>query len=363
MINRPTPRLLLISAFALTAISCGGGGGSPAVTAAGTQTNTAPANTAPANGSPPTATQTPAVPVTATVTGPTLSLKTAASANMIASVVVSQLLAPSLVTNLTSNFQGLAEPSRDNTADCAMPNSTCEMVVNIGPNVSAGDSYKSRWNEFRSGDNDLLDIKNGVSEVKILTITGNTSLPTVKSTVVQEKTESTRNTSDYAYNPITKIEKLYRVIDLTFSQKRTYAHDPKGLGVNDDVDSIDVDVTQNSTGTANAASVGFTQKSSVSCSKTQSATTSVCSKTEGTFSGSFVKLGTFNLQATMPTPLQYNGFNDPIAGSIALTQGSETVTVTFSIGANGPQVKISDATGASQTLTYGEFISLAVNLF
>jgi hypothetical protein len=304
----------------------------------------------------------PVVPTTAL----TLDLKNATTASTIAAMIIDQLTPPNFNSSRTSNYIQQVNGNRPySAAACATVNSSCEVVFSAGTIVTVGDYFRSIWTQAKSGDADLMETKNGEREERITAITGNASAASVQSTVEQQITEKTTTIFDRPFNPINNLEKLYTVTDLDFYQLRKYRHEGLGTAAEtDDTDYVDIDVRDLSSGSANGQVVNRSKVFSIACSQLKNALTT-CSKTDGTFSGNYVKLGTFNITVKLLNPLQFDSItNDPIAGSILLTQGNETVTLVFSRGTDSfSRVRVIDATGAAQTLTFSALKSLAANLF
>jgi hypothetical protein len=359
------PSIVFSSLCLLLVAGCGGGGGSSAVVA--TVSNNAPTNTPLAN--PATTTPTVAVPVVAPVvptTALTLDLKNATTASTLAAVIIDQLTPPNVNSIRTSNYNKQVNDNRPyDEALCAAVNSGCEVIFSAGPIVTVGDYMRSIWTQLQSGDKELRETKNGEREERTTAITGNASDASLQFTVEQQTTERTTTIFDRPFNTVNNLEKLYAVTDLDFYQLRKYRHEGFSTATEtDDIDYLDIDVIDLSSGSANGQVVSRTKISSIACSQLKNALTT-CSKTDGTFSGNYIQLGTFNITVKLLTLLQFDAItNDPIAGSILLSQGNDKVTLAFSRGADSSsQVKVTDATGAAQTLTFLALKSLAANLF
>jgi hypothetical protein len=378
MSHQPVSRKLIIGVACLLYLTaCGGGGGSAISTAnnsAGTQ-GTSPNNTtsqtaastnAGTNTNTNTNTTDPTVipPIVSTNTL-TLDLKNSASASTIAAMIIDQLTPPNFNSTRTSNYVVQVNGNRPRTPDCYLVNSNCEVLTSAGERVTVGDKFESYWTQARSGDAELLEIKDGTRKEEITSITGDGSVASGTSNVQQTVTEKTTTIFDRALNAINGLEKLYRVIALDFSQLRSYSHDGKNTASEaDDVDTVKIDVKDISNGTANSAAIALSKIYSLECSQAKNALTT-CSKTDGTFTGNYIKLGTFNIFSKVQTPMQFDAVtNDPISGSLVLTQAGETVTLVFSRGTDTfSQVKVTDASGAIQTLSFSAFKSLAANLY
>jgi hypothetical protein len=361
MFRQLAPPSIVFSTLCLLLVAgCGGGGGSSAVVA--TVPNNTPSNTA-------TNAPAVAVPVVAPVVPTaalTLDLKNATTASTIAAVIIDQLTPPNFNSIRASNYNKQVNDNRPyDEALCAAVNSGCEVIFSAGPIVTVGDYIRSIWTQRQSGDDDLRETKNGEREERTTAITGNAGDASLRFTVEQQTNERTTTIFDRPFNTVNNLEKLYAITDLDFYQLRKYRHEGFNTATEtDDIDYLDIDVRDVSNGSANGQVVSRTKISSTACSQLTNALTT-CSKTDGTFSGNYIQLGTFNITVKLLTPLQFDATtNDPIAGSILLTQGNQTVTLAFSRSADSlSQVKVTDASGAAQTLTFLALKSLAANLF
>ncbi len=313
--GQPLSKALFISLFLATSMAaCGGGGG---------------ANTL-----------------------PTLDLKSVDGAQNASAIASSFLTLTSFTSDPTG--QTFTYASGNYELPCSGDGKLISSLVNPDGKPTVGESFKLELVACITKDSEGMSTANGTSALTLNSLLGDLTLASSISVIGFEFKSNGTGTFDKTVNGV-------RYQGQTTSAgggQSTTSHDGKETpSTADDIDSITISYESSSSGTVNGQAVATTLNKSSTCSKTD-ANITTCTAASATLKGSSILIGNFDITVSLVTTLVIDGNNIPTAGSFEIQQGSDVVTVIFSVVSGVSQARITNAAGNISIVPWSTLLTL-----
>ncbi len=346
-------------------VGCGGGGGgdSPAPVAAtpGTPAASPPAAATP--GSPPAATPIAVAPIPTTLN---LDLKSVDGSKSAASLAISAINTAQVFNGTGPKNSPFYLPNYSNQITCPGGGTNVLTVTNPDAIPSEGDSFGYVATNCVTKDDDGIgsSTDTGNFSYSLASIAGNAA--DLNSTFAMGVTLASQSSA--IFNHGINGTRYQGTGTSNASGSFTNTHDGKGTAADaDDSDITLANITGTSSGTANGATFSVTLQSTTECTSTGVGTptaTAVCNKLDTKFFGTAPGVGGLNLTIAIATPVSLNKDLEPIAGGLTVTQGTDKITITFSLNsAKQPVATITSANGSVSTVLYTDLVKLGDSIF
>jgi hypothetical protein len=375
-------------------IGCGGGGDSttsaaPGSTpvAGGTPTGSTPAGSTPAGSTPAGSTPAGSTPAGSTPAGSTPAGSTPAGSTPAGSTPAGSTPVASKIDLKTAEgskkavataigggslFEFWDRPGSKNsifgitnlntTTNCELGGTSNLTVTNPDNKPSAGDQYKITQTNCRFKDTEAAGYTEttGTATFVLESIQGDPTNAAGISSSISKFTAQSTISGDVTEAGVRYVGNGTTTGTGTF----TSSHDGRGtITDTDDTDTFSSSLSLTSKGTINgtAFSINTTSKTT-NCITTGYGTPSAstrCELAEATVVGTSPSLGDLNFKVVSTTAIGLNDNSEPISGKLSITQGSETITVEFSVNAaKQPIVILTSSAGIKTTLLYSELLAL-----
>jgi hypothetical protein len=313
--GQPLSKALFISLFLATSIAaCGGGGGNNTL--------------------------------------PTLDLKSVDGAQNASAIAGGFLTLTSFTSDTTG--QSFNSASANFELPCSGGGKLITSLVNPDGKPTVGDSFKVDFVACITEDSAGMSTASGDTTQTLNSLSGDLTLASSISLIGFEFTSNGTQIFDTTVNGV---RYQGQNAGAGLGQSST-SHDGKETpSTVDDIDSVTLSYQSSSSGTVNGQTVATTVNKSSTCSITD-ANITTCTAASATSKGSSILLGNFHITVSLVTTLVIDSNNIPTAGSFEIQQGSDVVTVSFSVVSGVSQARITNAAGNISTLPWSTLLTL-----
>jgi hypothetical protein len=322
--GQPLSKVLFISLFLASSIAaCGGGGGTGGGSVAGL-TNSLP----------------------------TLDLKSVDGAQNASAIAGGFLTLTSFSSDRTG--QSFIAESANSEIPCGGEGKLTISLVNPDGKPTARDSIKFEQLACVTKDSAGMSTSSGTTTRTLDSLSGDLTLA---SAIFSIGFEVKGNVTTIFDTTVSGVRYQGQIAGSGVGQSTTI-HDGKGTDSTvDDIDSVTVSHQFTNSGTVNGQTVAKTVNINNTCSITDENITT-CTAASATSKGSSILLGNFDITVTLVTALVIDSNWVPTAGSFKIQQGSDVVTVSFSMVSGVSQARITNAAGNVSTVPWSTLLTL-----
>jgi hypothetical protein len=335
--SRQLSKVFFVSIILATSLAaCGGGGDSAGTTTSGGSN------------------QSPGVNGTgSTNTLSTLDLKSVEGAQN-ASAIASSFLT---IFGFTSGSaaQIFSTPSANFESSCSGGGKSIYSLVNPDGKPTLGDSIKTDNIACVTKDAAGTSTENGTTTLTLSSLSGDL----IQASAVSSGGFEVKANATEIFDTTVSGVRYQGQIASNATGQTTTSHDGKGTtSTADDIDSVTSSIQGTSSGTVNGQTLAATVNISSICSKS-AANITTCTAATATSKGSSILLGNYDITLSLVTALVFDSNEIPTAGSFKIQQGSDVVTVSFSVVAGVSQARITNAAGNVSTVPWSTLSTLS----